>query len=202
MMEIKPKEYRCPNPKDCDCDFCRHSRKHQLIVADIPEEGTYSCKGGVVDCELECPACREVPTIALSGYSEWFWLMCMNLKNVENRKWPLFRFIKPALLPIRVFIHASKTKASREEIEFIRDTLARHFPERLAEFDAVEWGKHRGCIIGELTITGQIELGKPYQVGDYSPWFFGKYGFLVQDGVLYDKPIPYKGQLGFFEVKL
>jgi hypothetical protein len=36
----------------------------------------------------------------------------------------------------------------------------------------------------------------------FSPWFFGEFGFVVKDGVLYSRPIPYKGQLGFFKVSL
>jgi hypothetical protein len=36
----------------------------------------------------------------------------------------------------------------------------------------------------------------------YSGWFFGVYGFVVENGELYDPPLPYKGQLQFFEVNI
>ncbi len=32
-----------------------------------------------------------------------------------------------------------------------------------------------------------------------SPWFVGKYGFMLANPILYDKPIPCRGQLGFFK---
>ena len=51
--------------------------------------------------------------------------------------------------------------------------------------------------------TGQRFLTDA-QYAEYrdSYWFFGPAGFVLDNPVLYDKPIPYKGQLGFFEVML
>jgi hypothetical protein len=51
---------------------------------------------------------------ALSGYGEWFWLLAKGWKDVENRDWSLFRYIKPSELPVRIYLHASKTPASHE----------------------------------------------------------------------------------------
>jgi len=59
----------------------------------------------------------------LSGYAEWFWLMAKNIKPVENRDWSLFKYIKREQLPLRIYLHASKTKASKDEIDFIRRHL-------------------------------------------------------------------------------
>jgi hypothetical protein len=162
-------------------------------------------------------------TYALSGYAEWFWLMAKNIKPVENRDWPLNRYFKPLQFPIRIFLHASKTRATVAEVLFIEKNLS---PAQLAEFRAVNWKDYRGTIIGEITITKQIRKHVPnpispigtggiYSMGDqqaeleilktecpeyFNPWFFGEFGFVVKDGVLYDKPIPYRGQLGFFKV--
>ncbi len=139
------------------------------------------------------PEVKECPVYALSGYAEWFWLMLKNWKDVENRDWSLFRYIKPEQLPLRVYLHASKTPASREEKQFIWDTLVN--VKQWEEFCLVDFNKLRGCIIGEITITGQVtELD--------SPWFFGDYGFLVKDGILYDRPIPCRGALRFFRPAL
>lgn len=134
---------------------------------------------------------------ALSGYAEWFWLMAKNWKDVENRDWPLSKYIKPMDLPIRIYLHASKTKASNDELNFICDLLS---PSQFAEFKTVDWLKFRGHIIGEITITN-YSLMRGY-MPQISPWAFGKYCFWVRSGVLYEKPIPYKGQLGFFKVDL
>jgi len=56
-----------------------------------------------------------------------------------------------------------------------------------------------GAIIGEVDIVGCL-----YRHGEenpnYSPWHeIGMYGLLLANPALYDKPIPCKGKLGFFE---
>lgn len=144
---------------------------------------------------------------ALSGCAEWFWLMALNIKPVENRDWSLFKYIKRNELPIRIYLHASKTSASKEEVAFIRQHLT---TKQLRRFDSVNWKEYRGAIIGEITITGEVISTEGGFIGGSdeaknaicSGWFFGTYGFLVKNGKLYDKPIPYKGRLGFFETGL
>lgn len=136
---------------------------------------------------------------ALSGYAEWFWLMAKNWKDVENRNWSLTKYIKRDELPARVYLHASKTKASKKDIVFIRSKLT---PVQRQEFDAVDWGRYRGTIIGEITITNEVTMDDWGMSATHSPWFFGTYGFVVEGGTLYDRPIPCRGQLGFFEVAL
>ena len=128
---------------------------------------------------------------ALSGYGEWFFPMAMNWKPVENRDWPLTRYFKPAELPVTVYLHCSKTKASKEDIFFIRACLT---PEQRAEFDAVDFEALRGTLFAKITFTADVTESD-------SKWFFGKHGFLAKDGELLTKPIPYRGQWGFFEVK-
>jgi hypothetical protein len=57
-----------------------------------------------------------------------------------------------------------------------------------------------GAIIGEVDI-----VGCKYRPGDendnlYSKWHeVGMYGLLLANPILYEKPIPCKGKLGFFE---
>ena len=127
---------------------------------------------------------------ALSGYAEWFWLMAKNYKDVENRNWPLSRGFTLAQLPARIYLHASKTGASRDEIDFIHKALNDY---QWNEFCEVEWDKLRGHIFAEITVYGDVlELD--------SPWFFGEHGFLVGEGKFINPPIPYRGQLGFFPV--
>jgi hypothetical protein len=135
------------------------------------------------------------PIYALSGNAEWFWLLAKGWKDIENRPWNLTNKLmvpKELTFPARIYLHASKTPASDQDIDFILDMLT---PEQQDEFDSVGWERLRGKIIGEVTITGQV-------IKSASRWFFGKYGFLVQDPVLYDrdKHTPYSGRLGFFKV--
>jgi hypothetical protein len=139
---------------------------------------------------------------ALSGYAEWFWLMAKGWKDVENRNWSLYRYIKPSELPSRIYLHASKTPASEDELNFIDTILLQDNVDKLTEFHQVDWAKYRGAIIGETTIIGQCQAGEFAWGEKVSPWFFGQYGFWVKSGILYPNPIPYRGQLGFFDVKL
>ena len=136
---------------------------------------------------------------ALSGYAEWFWLMARNWKDVENRGWSLTRYIKREELPVRVYLHASKKPAGRDDIAFIKRKLT---PEQRREFEAVDWERYRGRIIGEVTIIDEITMDDWGMKATHSPWFFGTFGFVVEEGMLYDNPVPCRGQLGFFEVSL
>ena len=136
---------------------------------------------------------------AISGYAEWFWLMAKNWKDVENRNWPLTRYMKRSELPVRIYLHASKTHTSRREIAFIQSKLTLS---QWREFEMVDWGRYRGHIIGEITITDEVTFSDIGMKATHSPWFFGTYGYVVEDGILYESPIPCRGQLGFFEVSL
>ena len=136
---------------------------------------------------------------AFSGYAEWFWLMAKNWKDVENRNWSVTRYIKRDELPARVYLHCSKKPASKDDIIFIKSKLT---PEQLSEFDLVDWGKYRGHIIGEISITDEVTFEDIGMKATHSPWFFGEFGFLVEDGILYDSPVPCRGQLGFFNVDI
>lgn len=136
---------------------------------------------------------------ALSGYAEWFWLMAKNIKPVENRKWPLTRYFRRNDLPVRIYLHASKTVTPVHEKHFILSHLT---AEQSKAFGAVDWQRYRGHIIGEITIIDQVIADEVGMKATQSPWFFGPYGFVVKDGVLYDSPIPMRGRLGFFEVTI
>ncbi len=123
--------------------------------------------------------------------------MAKNWKDVENRTWPLTRFFKPIDLPVRVYLHASKTATPDDELQVIWSTLN---PEQLKEFYLVNFKAYRGAIIGEITFTENVfESHLSHPITD-SPWFYGPYGFVAKDGILYEYPIPYKGTLGFFEI--
>ena len=49
-----------------------------------------------------------------------------------------------------------------------------------------------GAILGEVTITGCVTDSK-------SSWFNGPYGFTLANPLAYEKPIPLRGRLGFFD---
>ena len=52
-----------------------------------------------------------------------------------------------------------------------------------------------GALIGEVDIVDCVTRSE-------SPWFVGRYGFVLKNPVLYDKPVPCRGALGFFEPEI
>lgn len=128
---------------------------------------------------------------ALSIRQPWAWLILHAGKDIENRDWATH---------IRgpVLIHAGKgmTRDEYEEgHETYMDAIWERFgggpPEGLPELpDFAEL--QRGGIVGQATIVDCVRESR-------SPWFFGKFGFVLRDA----KPLPFRpwpGQLGFFEV--
>ena len=115
---------------------------------------------------------------AISVRQPWAWLIIHGGKDIENREWPTkFRG--------RVLIHAAKGMTDQEYID------AGDFARRLGS----EYTYHdllKGGIIGSVEIVDCVERSD-------SPWFFGKYGFVLRN----PQPLPfyaYRGQLRFFDV--
>lgn len=145
---------------------------------------------------------------ALSIKQPWAWLICAGYKDVENRNWKAGRDSlnrlymtrrladHSASYPFRIYVHTGKGRDINAiniilncEIDLHHDAFHTVY---MMESDDL-WAL--GAIIGEVDITDCVTESS-------SPWFIGKYGFVLANPVLYEKPIPYKGQLGFFEVDL
>ena len=116
---------------------------------------------------------------ALSIRQPWAWLIVNGYKYIENRTWSTeFRG--------RVYVHTGRRIKSGdfpEQRDFIRKSKI-ILPEELP----------LGAIAGKVTITDCVDASS-------SPWFCGPYGFLLSSPVAYKDPIPYRGQLGFFQVE-
>jgi hypothetical protein len=50
-----------------------------------------------------------------------------------------------------------------------------------------------GRIVGQVDIVDCVD-------DSTSPWFFGKYGFVLRNPVAFECQVPFKGALGFFDV--
>jgi hypothetical protein len=114
---------------------------------------------------------------ALSIQQPYAWLIVRGFKNIENRGWATKG-------RGRFYVHAGK-KLDKEAVEDLKEAYP-HFPWP-EKFDL-------GGIVGEARIVDCVTDSE-------SEWFYGKLGFVIKDA----KPLPftpYKGQLGFFEVKL
>jgi hypothetical protein len=114
---------------------------------------------------------------ALSLTQPMAWAI-FNGKDIENRNWP-------AKFRGRIIIHASQGF----NIEHYR-WLVQHGIDVPAPGNFIH-----GYLIGEVDIVDCVTSSD-------SKWFFGKYGFVLANAKLYDKPIPYKGQLRLFNVEL
>jgi hypothetical protein len=125
----------------------------------------------------------------LSIRQPWVFAIFSAGKPVENRDWkPWNSGLK---IRGRVGIHASKGLTKREYEDFA-DFYA-DLPEPalpvLPHFDDLA----RGCLFGTVEIVDVVQ-----QLD--SPWFFGPYGLVLRDPKPLAKPVPYLGQLGFFDV--
>lgn len=121
---------------------------------------------------------EPMPTISLK--QPWAWLIVNGYKPVENRDWK-------TKLRGPVLIHASQ-KIDKEGYRWV----AQNFPEifeKIPAFDSIA----KGGIVGAANLVDCVEK-------HLSLWFFGKYGFVMEDAV----PLPFqplKGELGFFRTK-
>jgi len=114
--------------------------------------------------------------IALSIRQPWAWLIAHGLKDIENRDWSTkFRG--------RFLIHTGK-KVDAAAWDWIRDQFNIDLPgPRVIE---------TGGIVGEAELVDCV-------TDHDSPWFFGKYGFVIENA----RPRPFlavAGQLGFFAI--
>ena len=113
---------------------------------------------------------------ALSLKQPWAYFVVARHKDVENRSWQT-KHRGPLL------IHAG-LKWDYEGACWI---------ERATNFELNKDYYERGAIIGYVDMVDCVKYWD-------SPWFFGPYGFVFENGIEFKKPIPYKGQLGIFEV--
>lgn len=125
---------------------------------------------------------------ALSVRSPWWWCILHGGKDVENRDWSTgYRG--------RVLIHASKWYVHQDVVDDLwgisRIAPDLRFPDDKHPYEFLK--PLCGHIVGSVEIVDCVQDMQ-------SPWFFGKYGFVLRDPRPAAVPIPFKGQPGFFDV--
>lgn len=129
---------------------------------------------------------KDLPTTALSIRQPWAWAIINAGKDIENRDWPTkFRGL--------VCIHAAKAVPSGDfyaASEFIANAQRKAGVLR-PNFHPSRSFIEKGGIIGTAEIVDCVEASG-------SPWFMGRYGFVLQNVRLVDF-IPVRGALGFFD---
>ena len=121
----------------------------------------------------------DLPRLALSIRQPWAWAIIHAGKDVENREWPT-KMRGP------ICIHAAKSSAWQEWDEA---TGFMHFDMGIVA--PLRSGIAMGGIIGTAEIVDCVEASD-------SPWFFGRYGFVLRNVQPVDF-IPVRGALGFFD---
>jgi hypothetical protein len=124
----------------------------------------------------------------LSVRAPW-WLAILRFgKDIENRDWS-------TRLRGTVYLHASSWFRPREILQDI-DSIA-HICKVTGQpfFGMLIDYLKAGCgrIVGKVDIVDCVSQSS-------SPWFFGKFGFVLANPVAFERPIPFKGALGFFDV--
>lgn len=128
-----------------------------------------------------------LPEFALSIRQPWAWAIINAGKDIENREWST-KFRGP------VCIHAAKGMTNREWSEaasFMAQTLRIIPPSPQANSFFDSEMLDRGGIVGTAEIADCVTSSD-------SPWFFGRYGFVLRNVQPVDF-IPCKGALGFFK---
>jgi hypothetical protein len=142
----------------------------------------------------------------LSLTQPWATIVAKGLKPVENRKWA-----PPRAMVGEVFaIHASKTW-DKEGERYIREAWDGYDPIEEAIGEAV---LVRSAILGVArlvgwmsfeeklyyTVAGDRVVAEPGHRLMKDPWFFGPYGFVLEDVRELREPIPCKGALNFWRM--
>ena len=147
---------------------------------------------------------------ALSIRQPWAWLIChpeivtacgISPKQIENRDWLPPKGYRGPLL-----IHTGRNV---DEEMFLADLF------RGPQIDRYYWEEKfgdvgqklsqmmpqskddyaRGAIIGMAMLTGVVTESD-------SPWFCGRYGFVLKDARAFEKPVPYRGSLKLFDIPI
>jgi len=117
---------------------------------------------------------------ALSLKQHWLYAITDLDKRIENRSWP-----PPAhIIGKRIALHASKTIDKNSKAEIFRISGL-----------TVPDDTPRGSIVGTAVIGGYHSAG-----GWADRWFFGDYGWILQDVTKLREPIPCKGALSLWQV--
>lgn len=125
---------------------------------------------------------------ALSIRQPWAWAILHAGKDVENRDWR-------TRVRGRVLIHASATNrlAEFEAFYATRRAISDRVPGLLGWTHIDRDSLVYGALIGSVEIVDCVNSSA-------SPWFFGDFGFVLREPRLFQRPIPWRGSLGFFDV--
>ena len=115
----------------------------------------------------------------LSVQQPWASLICMGIKDVENRSW------RAEEAPGRILIHTG-AKVDRYAQDEAEDIIGHELPEL-----------PRGCIVGYVEVYGFTRESDSVWAGEGKG---SEWKWLLRNAKMFKEPIPYKGSLGLFNV--
>lgn len=129
---------------------------------------------------------------ALSLLQPWASLVVLGHKKIETRGWATdYRGL--------LLIHASSGKKGALVAQL--PVISQYIP----DFKALPFG----AIIGEARLVDVVRLGEDndaaalsgitLEEGAFGTYTAGRWGWVLEDAVAYDEPIPAKGRLGLWE---
>jgi hypothetical protein len=122
---------------------------------------------------------------ALSIRQPWAWMILHGGKDIENRNWS-------TRVRGRVLIHAAKGMTQDEWSNAWYFSSGSGANVKAVETRLTRNNIERGGIVGSVEIVDCVASSD-------SRWFMGRYGFVLRNPT--PMPfVPYKGQLGFFQV--
>ncbi len=139
---------------------------------------------------------------AISIKQPWAYLICANMKPIENRTWPLPEKYKGE----RIFIHASG-KPDKEPYMLFSDEQGTAIDNTI--MDVCESYEMTSAIIGSCRFVDCVinhpsiwAEKSPMEIRDGKQFLIGKpiYNWIIADPVLFEKPIlDVKGKLSFWD---
>lgn len=129
---------------------------------------------------------------ALSVRAPWWWFILHGGKDIENRT-------RPTNFRGTVYAHTSQWyvhKTVVDDLWLMRRSipgLVELLPDGIHPYSFLR--PYGGSIVGMVDIVDCVQTSS-------SPWFFGPYGYVLQNPVAFNNPIRCKGMLGFFTPKL
>lgn len=121
---------------------------------------------------------------ALTLWRPWTWSIVHGPKRIENRPW------KPpaSIIGQRLVLHSGKTYDD-EGSAYIRAAM---------KLTGLPDAARAEGLIGVVTVKGFIEEGVGPAPVEQDAWFFGPFGWMLDDVVALKTPIPCKGAQGLW----
>lgn len=131
----------------------------------------------------------EDVTHALTLTCPWASIMIDGPKPIENREWA-----PPAwVIGKRIALHAGKVFDDRDWIR-AQAILVDGGVDPIEAMETWKNWKVRGAIIGTALVTRFIDDADPVRTPvHHSPWFFGRFGWLLDERQSLPAPIPCRG---------